>query len=539
MTTAEASAALSAGDMDRAFACASDAAAAGDPHGHALLGLMLYGNDAFDDASDHFQRAFRGLRERGELQAAAGAAIRLASIEVSRHGHEDAGRGWSERARDLLEQVGPCVEWGYWELALLSCDRTDVTHLLAATERALALSRTFGDPALEAMARADRGLALVTQGRVEEGFADLEAAMTAVLSGEVPLAIGGGLCLCAMLTACDRVADVRRAERWAELTRDLVHGFGERPVALYVHCRMAWGSVLRNAGRWQEAEEQLVEALGPADRPYLSHRSLTSAHLATLRLDQGRLEEAAELLAPFEDRVTSSAPLALLHLRQGRPDVAAAVLRRGLAELVDDVLRAAPILAALVQVELARGNPAAAGAAAARLAALADGFTGPAVRAESAVAAGRLLAARGDDPRPAFAEGLRHLEERPFAAGLVRLELAAALALTDAPAAIAEARAALACFTRLGATEARDRAAALLRELGDTARARPRAVGELTDREADVLELLQHGLSNAEIGSRLYISGKTAEHHVSRILAKLGVRTRAEAAALAARSGAK
>ncbi|MCU1623078.1 MAG: regulatory protein LuxR, partial [Frankiales bacterium] len=162
-----------------------------------------------------------------------------------------------------------------------------------------------------------------------------------------------------------------------------------------------------------------------------------------------------------------------------------------------------------------------------------------AVRAESAVAAGRLLAARGDDPRPAFAEGLRHLEERPFAAGLVRLELAAALALTDAPAAIAEARAALACFTRLGATEARDRAAALLRELGDTARARPRAVGELTDREADVLELLQHGLSNAEIGSRLYISGKTAEHHVSRILAKLGVRTRAEAAALAARSGAK
>ena len=180
MTTAEASAALSAGDMDRAFANFI-------VYGHAdrQMDLSLTKPYAQNRLAD---RLMAMKDERGELQAAAGAAIRLASIEVSRHGHEDAGRGWSERARDLLEQVGPCVEWGYWELALLSCDRTDVTHLLAATERALALSRTFGDPALEAMARADRGLALVTQGRVEEGFADLEAAMTAVLSGEVPLA---------------------------------------------------------------------------------------------------------------------------------------------------------------------------------------------------------------------------------------------------------------------------------------------------------------------------------------------------------------
>jgi DNA-binding NarL/FixJ family response regulator len=42
-------------------------------------------------------------------------------------------------------------------------------------------------------------------------------------------------------------------------------------------------------------------------------------------------------------------------------------------------------------------------------------------------------------------------------------------------------------------------------------------------------------LSNADIASRLFISPKTAEHHVSRILTKLGVRSRAEAAALAVR----
>ena len=44
------------------------------------------------------------------------------------------------------------------------------------------------------------------------------------------------------------------------------------------------------------------------------------------------------------------------------------------------------------------------------------------------------------------------------------------------------------------------------------------------------------GRTNPEIASALYISRKTAEHHVSHILAKLGVSTRAEAAALAARA---
>jgi DNA-binding CsgD family transcriptional regulator len=118
-------------------------------------------------------------------------------------------------------------------------------------------------------------------------------------------------------------------------------------------------------------------------------------------------------------------------------------------------------------------------------------------------------------------------------------EQADALADGDEPA----MRDALAIFTRMGAQPAADRVRARMRETGiKHVPQRPRATTRaapagLTRRQLEVLGLLGHGRTNADIARELFITEKTAEHHVSAILRKLGVNTRTEAAAAAAKIG--
>ena len=75
----------------------------------------------------------------------------------------------------------------------------------------------------------------------------------------------------------------------------------------------------------------------------------------------------------------------------------------------------------------------------------------------------------------------------------------------------------------------------LLREMGKPRPASP--ISELSSREQQVLELVASGLSNQEIGLRLGLAEKTIKHYMTNVLTKLQVRSRVEAALLAARLG--
>ena len=121
----------------------------------------------------------------------------------------------------------------------------------------------------------------------------------------------------------------------------------------------------------------------------------------------------------------------------------------------------------------------------------------------------------------------------PYEAALARADSGAAAALEEA----------LATFQRLGGVPATRSVTQRLRSAGVRKIARgPRRStmnnpGLLTARQVEILKLLADGLTNAEIAARLYITPKTVAHHVSAVLGKLGVRSRRQAAAEAARLG--
>ena len=244
----------------------------------------------------------------------------------------------------------------------------------------------------------------------------------------------------------------------------------------------------------------MLEALGPADAPIRPHRDLTIAHLAGLRIEQGRIEEAAELLAPVEDRVTSCVPLARVHLKRGAPDLAVAVLHRGLRELVSDTLRIGPMLSLLAVAELQRGDLDAASEAVDRLDEMAAAADVVALVVDARVARSRVQAAGGDEAAAiaGFEQALATLggDDRPLLAATVRHELAEALVPRAIRRQPSPRRGRLSPASSVSArTSFRDQTAALLRSLGDTGRTRPQRADDvataLSAREQEVLELVQ------------------------------------------------
>ena len=174
----------------------------------------------------------------------------------------------------------------------------------------------------------------------------------------------------------------------------------------------------------------------------------------------------------------------------------------------------------------------------------------PAGAVRAACARAELLLAGGE-----AAEAGRVAMAAAEAAGRIgarRDELAARLlagralaAAGDRTEAVAVLRAVTVDAARGGALHWRDAAARELRRLGSRVSVENRrAVGgegprSLTARELDVARLVAEGRPNKQVAAALFLSEKTVEHHLSRVYAKFGVRSRAELTAVFAREGSR
>jgi DNA-binding CsgD family transcriptional regulator len=483
------------------------------------------------------EKAYAAFRRRPDPMFAAGAALSLVGYNKGYLGNTAAARGWLSRAGRIIENEAPELRGELLGATAYVTD--DPAESEALARQAAEIGRAAGNSDLELMAMHAVGQALVQQGKTEEGMALLDEAMAGVIGGEGrdPLTVAQMSCM--TMVVCGSCFDLERATQWVQSLERFIDRYG--CPFLYAECRTYYGRVLFENGDWTAAEALLSEAISMSTGVFPAPHAFASGTLAELRLAQGRPEEAARVLSGVEGREEAAAAVGLLRLRQGEPAVAAAVLRRRLAATSPDRLDVAAVIELLGEAEIALLDSAAAIERGRGLVAL-----GAAHGCHLIVAHGERLLGHAFAATDTSA-ACTHLETAlaafihagiPYRTAQTRLLLARVLGRSDRAVAGAEARTALTVFEDLGARLDADAAAALMRELGvKPIRTGPKNVGRLTKREQEVLVLLGEGLSNPEIAGRLFLSRKTVEHHVARILSKLGLRGRAEAAALAARSG--
>jgi DNA-binding CsgD family transcriptional regulator len=199
----------------------------------------------------------------------------------------------------------------------------------------------------------------------------------------------------------------------------------------------------------------------------------------------------------------------------------------------DERLTRPDVLAAAVEIMLARDDVPAARAAAEELSDIAADLGAPFLRGLADHAAGAVLLAEGNarDALSALNRAWTVWQqlEAPYDGARTRVLIGIACRdIGDNDASSIELEAARAVFQELGAAPDVERVDALLGKRGE-------APGGLTPRELQVLRLVAEGRTNRDVASELGISEKTVARHVSNIFVKLGLSTRAAAAAFAHR----
>ena len=524
--------------------------------------------EAWQDAYDALTAARAHVDlSAGHLEALARAAYMLghddeyvAALEAAHQAHLEAARvaeavragfwighsflfrgqpslagGWFATGARLLEELGvDCVERGYlmipvWLQQMGTGDWE--TGLETAAEAARTADR-FADPDLQALARDEQARALVMMGRVAEGLRLVDELLVIAASGTLS-PIVRGIVYCNTIVFCRDAHQIGAAGAWT----DALTAWCDAAPQMVAHnglCLVHRAELHGLRGAWETAASEAEVAATRFRAGMLNQFAIGRARYVQGEVHrvQGRWADAEAAFREAAQLGCDPQPgLALLRLGQGRVSIAAGAIRRAVTEETDPLHRAA-LLPAYVEIMLASDDLEAAHTALDQLCRIASCHPSDLVEATVQHATATVALAE-DDAVTALRSGrsaFRHWTElgAPYEAARSRLVVAAACrCLGDEDSHRFELDAARATFDSLGA---RPTLAMLRSEAGN------RGDG-LSSREIEVLRLLAHGMSNREIGADLVISEHTVARHLQNIFAKIGVGSRAAAAAYAFEHG--
>jgi DNA-binding CsgD family transcriptional regulator/tetratricopeptide (TPR) repeat protein len=457
----------------------------------------------FDSAIAAFDQAVQCADAIGDVVKRGELLTRRAGV-LGNAGRDRESKEALDEAVAVLEREGPSVELAGAYAAVAS------GHMLA---REFALTEVWAQRAI--------GLAIQVGAGKELCYALIQSGAALLLAGDEH--------------------GLERIEEGVSLASD--EGW-------HAHVALGLNQIGSGAGeirRYDLAVPGLREAITFGDQhEQLGHMRYAQAWLARCLLEQGEWDEASEIVSRLVrsprcsglTRITALTVLGRLRARRGDPNEREPLeeawdLARGTGHLQ----RLWPAAAALAEAAWLSGRLEGEREALGQVLELATELRYPWAVGELALWARRsgdiipdAVISSAAEPWALQLTG-RHVEAAaewdrigcPFEAALARTE-------SDD---VVDVRAGLDLFDRLGARPAVAYASDRLRALGarvpsESTLADPH---HLTAREAEVAGLVAEGLTNAEIGARLYISTKTAGHHVSSVLAKLGVSSRRQVAA--------
>ncbi|HEX6575862.1 MAG TPA: LuxR C-terminal-related transcriptional regulator, partial [Gemmatimonadaceae bacterium] len=444
---------------------------------------------------DHWCKASDRLREASTSGFLCGCLVST--------GRAGEAQAFCTRSLDILEQFPPSVQLAeaYVRQARIDLVEREYDEAVRRSLKALDIAENLGDTRARILALHRLGSARLLKGD-DRGEVFLKDSLTLALEARLPVEASGTL-----LGLASNWFERYEFNRAAPYLEETLRFADEHQLGAALTPALGWQSMLfMYWGRWDKVEEPAYSVLN-REHASVVGRVLSLTALGRLYTRRGD-ERASQTL---DDALAIAEPT---HMVIYAPPVCAA--RAEHAWLEGNLDRARNEARACLDLAMERRHPWFAGELLMWLS-----LAGERVEVPPWIAPAYAMQIGGD-----WQGAAEDWEKRgcPYESAVAMLESDDAAAL----------RTALDAFERLGAEPAAKHARRRLRELG--VKGIPRGPHEstranaagLTRREIEIALLLGDGLRNNEIAEKLFLSPKTVDHHVSSVLSKLGVKSRAQ-----------